>query len=132
MHVTTNGQLEEKPKILAGRASAEATTRIAERHPEWAHSYRALGRTGLTTSGAGFGSYRIHHGVQAHRTALAKALRMGINLIDTSSNYAGGQSERLIGEVLSGLIGQGHLKREEIIVVSKGGYIQGELYNEML
>jgi aryl-alcohol dehydrogenase-like predicted oxidoreductase len=131
MIINSNGDLQEHPALIPGKAMPEATAAIPAKHSEWAESYRTLGRTGLTCSGAGFGTYRVHVRVQEHRAALAKALRMGINLIDTSSNYTGGNSERLIGEVLTGLIGQGIIKREEVIVVSKGGYIQGELFEEM-
>ena len=144
MLIDQNGSLREHPIILPGRATPGATAAIGKRNPDWAAAYRTLGRTGLVCSSAGFGSYRVHRSVQAHRAALAKAIRMGINIIDTSSNYAGGNSERMIGEVLAGLVAPqpttpqppplgrgGGVKREEIIVVSKGGYIQGELYDEM-
>ena len=117
--------------MLTGKATPEATSAIAGVHPDWSAAYRLLGRTGLTVSGAGFGTYRVDRRVQTHRAALAKAIRMGVNLIDTSSNYASGNSERLIGEVLGGLISKDVTKREEIVIVSKGGYIQGELYAEM-
>ncbi len=148
MIVTSNGTLEEHPAVLSGKAMADATTRVLAQHPEWSRAYRILGRTGFTVSSAGFGGYRVHRSVQAHRAALAKAVRMGVNLIDSSSNYAGGNSERMIGEVLAGLItaekistpqppplplrsrGVG-VMREELVVVTKGGYIQGELYEEM-
>ncbi|MDP4199621.1 MAG: aldo/keto reductase [Bacteroidota bacterium] len=129
MHITANGQLEELQ--IAGHATAEATHTIPIRHPEWTDSYRSLGRTGLTVSGAGFGSYRVDHRVASHRAALAKAIRMGVNLIDTSSNYAGGNAERLIGEVLAGLVKQGLTKRDEMVVISKGSYIQGALFEEI-
>lgn len=56
---------------------------------------------------------------------------MGVNIIDTSANYADGNSERLIGEVLKGVFEHGIAKREEMIVVSKGGYLQGENFNRM-
>jgi|GEM_PF-97547 len=144
MLITPDGTLLDHPVVLTGKATPEATAAVALRHPEWAESYRALGRTALVCSGAGFGTYRVHRSVQAHRAALAEAIRMGVNIIDTSSNYAGGNSERMIGEVLSGLttpqpttpqpppLGRGGgVSREEIIVVSKGGYIQGELFDEM-
>ncbi len=127
MLIDQSGALLEHPPILSGKATAEATAGMAARHPDWAGSFKTLGRTGLITSGAGFGSYRVHRSAPVHRAALAHALRMGINLIDTSSNYAGGNSERMIGEVLAGL----GVSREEIIVVTKGGYIQGELFEEM-
>jgi aryl-alcohol dehydrogenase-like predicted oxidoreductase len=52
----------------------------------------------------------------------------GINLIDTSSNYADGGSESLVGEVLENLIASGKRSREKIVVVSKVGYLQGQNY----
>src|SRR5581483_10142419 len=131
MLITPNGEIQERAVEIGGRASIEATAGVPARYPDWSHSYKMLGRTGLTVSAAGFGSYRVHRSVQEHRAALAKAVRMGINIVDTSSNYSSGNSERLIGEVLSGLVVQGQVKREEMIVVSKGGYIQGERFEEM-
>ena len=44
----------------------------------------------------------------------------GVNLIDTSTNYADGSSETCIGNVLA------RQQREELIVVSKVGYVQGQ------
>jgi hypothetical protein len=89
------------------------------------HGYTSLGSTGLTTSRIGFGGYRISLGVDDHRNALEKALQEGCNLIDTSTNYADGQSERLVGTVVKDLIAKRFISREEIIVVSKIGYVQG-------
>ncbi|MGH7206978.1 MAG: aldo/keto reductase, partial [Nitrospiraceae bacterium] len=91
-----------------------------------AHGYTAFGSTGLTTSRLGFGGYRIDTEDDEHREALTKALRSGCNLIDTSTNYTDGESERLIGMVLAELNKRGELKREEVIVVSKIGYVQGQ------
>jgi aryl-alcohol dehydrogenase-like predicted oxidoreductase len=49
-----------------------------------------------------------------------------VNLIDTSTNYMDGDSERLVGSVLHELITDSELTREEVIVVSKIGYVQGD------
>jgi uncharacterized protein YyaL (SSP411 family)/aryl-alcohol dehydrogenase-like predicted oxidoreductase len=89
------------------------------------HGYTTLGSTRLTTSRIGFGGYRISLGVDDHRNALEKALQEGCNLIDTSTNYADGQSERLVGTVVKDLIAKQFLTREEFIIVSKIGYVQG-------
>lgn len=89
------------------------------------HGYTSFGSTGLTTSRIGFGGYRIDIGVEDHRRALEKALQNGCNLIDTSTNYADGGSERLVGAVLKDLITKQVVSRDEIIVVSKIGYVQG-------
>jgi len=85
---------------------------------------RILGKTGLHVSGVGFGTYRIHEAVSEHADALHLALSSGINLIDTSSNYTNGGSERLVGQILKSF------NRQEIVVVGKGGYLQGQLYHE--
>ena len=69
-----------------------------------ADGYTTLGSTGLTTSRIGFGCYRIDVGQPEHRSALTQAIRQGCNLIDTSTNYADGGSERLVGSVLNELM----------------------------
>ncbi len=108
---------------MPGAASVEGTRRYAQRAIDQgipASAYRALGRTGLITSSLGFGSYRIDDRTPEHASALEKALLGGVNLIDTSTNYADGSSESCIGHVLA------RQQREEFIVVSKVGYVQGQ------
>jgi len=90
------------------------------------HGFTTLGSTGLTTGKLGFGGYRTGTEDADHRQALVSALHAGCNLIDTSTNYMDGDSERLVGSVLAELIKKGELKREGIIVVSKIGYVQGQ------
>ena len=119
-----------EPSIY-GYATPEGTTRFRDRFPELAEEFNTLGRTGLICSPVGFGTYRTDVRVAEHKAALTKAIRMGINLIDTSANYAGGNAERMIGEVLNLMITLNEIKREEIIIVSKGGYIQGENYERI-
>ena len=64
--------------------------------------------------------------MEEHREALKLALTSGCNLIDTSTNYGDGHSEKLIGEVLKELTTEGKIRRDQIVVVSKAGYVQGE------
>ena len=81
---------------------------------------RALGSTGLRCHPLGFGCYRIADGNAEHQAALQDYLQRGGNLIDTSANYTDGQSEILVGRVLQ------TYPRDQVIVVTKGGYIQGQ------
>ena len=118
---------------LSGSASPEGTARYVARilsqsrhDAPTEHGYGRFGATGLTTSRLGFGTYRVDTREPEHREALKKALREGVNLIDTSTNYMDGDSERLVGSVLRELIKGNELTREEVIVVSKIGYVQGE------
>ncbi|MBW2523133.1 MAG: DUF255 domain-containing protein [Deltaproteobacteria bacterium] len=113
---------------LGGSATAAGTSRYAERLGAEAKGagYRPLGRTGLVASRLGFGGYRIDERATEHGAALRQALRQGVNLVDTSTNYTDGDSERLIGSALRELIHGGSVARDEVIVVSKIGYVQGE------
>ena len=79
----------------------------------------------------GFGCYRISDKIREHYDSLYKALTSGVNLIDTSSNYSVGGSEVLVGKVVNDLINEGKLKREDLCIVTKGGYIQGKLLAEL-
>ncbi|MEW6283981.1 MAG: aldo/keto reductase, partial [Candidatus Eremiobacterota bacterium] len=74
------------------------------------------GKTGLEVSPLGFGCYRVDDRAPLHRRSLELALQAGVNLVDTSTNYGDGHSERLVGQVLAG---------REAVVVSKIGYLQG-------
>jgi len=91
--------------------------------PEYA--IHTLGKTGLKVNCIGFGGYRIYHNSVEHATALRYALLNGVNLIDTSSNYANGGSEMLIGNLTQEMYERGELSRDDIVIVSKVGYLQG-------
>jgi len=90
--------------------------------------YRSLGKTGFLVSAAGFGCYRVDISSAVHRAAMIEALRAGINIIDTSANYTDGSSELLAGSVIGELIGRNELNRGDVVVATKGGYIQGKNY----
>ncbi|UCD82877.1 MAG: aldo/keto reductase, partial [Desulfobacterales bacterium] len=109
--------------MIPGYATQKATEAHGQKHPL---ACSRLGMTRLTASQAGFGCYRISVGVAHHEKALRRALQEGINLIDTSANYADGGSESLVGQVLGNLIDKGDLARDEVVVVSKVGYLQGQ------
>lgn len=117
---------------LPGHATVQGTAAYASRSMArdgdtgLAHGFTVLGSTGLTTTRLGFGTYRVDMQHADYRDALKKALRASCNLIDTSTNYTDGDSERLVGSVLAELAASGEIRREEIIVVSKIGYLQGQ------
>ena len=104
-------------------ASSESTKSYISKYSDI--KSKILGKTGFHVSICGFGCYRIDDGIAQHQKALEKALLSGINVIDTSSNYSDGGSEILVGKVLKKLISENKIRRENIVVVSKGGYLQG-------
>ncbi|MBI4537761.1 MAG: DUF255 domain-containing protein [candidate division NC10 bacterium] len=111
-----------------GRATREATAGRAERFRSAGstHGYTSLGGTGLTVSRLGFGGYRVDDDTEEHEDALTAALESGCTLIDTSTNYTDGGSERLVGSVLAKRAAGGRPAREAVVVVSKIGYVQGQ------
>jgi uncharacterized protein YyaL (SSP411 family)/aryl-alcohol dehydrogenase-like predicted oxidoreductase len=111
-------------RALAGSATPAGTAAYRRGHDP--AGFGALGSTGLVCSRVGFGGYRVDDETPEHREALLQALRGGCNLVDTSTNYTDGGSERLAGETLGELVRAGTLRREEVVVVSKAGYVQGE------
>jgi len=76
-----------------------------------------------------FGTYRTGLDDPEHEAALTLALKEGIRLIDTSTNYMNGDAERLIAKVIEGVYG-GH-KPDDLEIVSKCGYIQGAILEEV-
>lgn len=61
-----------------------------------------------------------------YRTSIEYGLKNGINFVDTAINYRGMRSERDIGLVLSRLIDNGTINREEIVISTKAGIIPGD------
>jgi aryl-alcohol dehydrogenase-like predicted oxidoreductase len=87
---------------------------------------RPLGKLPARVSPVGFGGYRVDDRVARHREALRLALLSGVNLVDTSTNYGDGHSELLVGKVLREMAAAGEVAREEVVVVTKAGYVQGQ------
>jgi len=110
---------------ILGSATEEGTTRYkakqAQCHPE---HFRRLQH--LWASSIGLGTYLGDPDAktdQLSAEALARALVLGCNFIDTAINYRCQRSERTIGETLERLIAQGTIARDEVILCTKGGYI---------
>ncbi len=82
---------------------------------------RILGRTGLSVSVVGVGTWQFggewgrSYTAADAREVLAAAAACGINLIDTAECYGDHLSERLIGETLPG-------RREDWIIATKWGH----------
>jgi hypothetical protein len=80
----------------------------------------------MTPAKIGFGCYRTDYRVEEHYKSLYKAIRGGITTIDTSSNYVDGRSEILVGNVVTDLINENLITRDDITIITKAGYIQGK------
>jgi len=121
----------QKRGVITGKATSQGTAEYFKRHKNM--PYRERPRTGgLKISRGGFGTYRVGQGedIHEHKLAMQLALTNGINIIDTSANSANGGAEVLVGEVLQQLLEDKKVKREEIVIMSKAGIVQGSSMEE--
>lgn len=112
---------------MAEAATADGTRRFRERQGA-AISPRHFrkGPGGLTVSSIGIGTYLGDPDDvtdTAYGEALVAALALGTNVVDSAINYRAQRSERVIGLALARLIAAGTLRRDEVVVCTKGGYL---------
>jgi len=111
---------------LPGCATADATAAYRQRFLTTfspAHFREALG---LQCSSVGFGTYlgEADDVTDAHyEQAIRCAVVNGCNVLDTAINYRHQRSERVIGRTLSLLSAKDGIRRSEVIVATKGGYL---------
>jgi len=112
---------------LHGHATPDATIAYAERLPGRAadgHFRQAV--TGLTLSSIGLGTYLGQPDEAtdaAYQVAVERALALGCNHLDTAVNYRFQRSERVVGKALAAAVRRGEVRREEVVVAPKGGFV---------
>ena len=110
--------------MMNNSATAEGTAAFAARFPNLPGNYRQA--LGLSISSIGIGTYLGESDAAtdaAYEEAIRAALLGGVNLIDTAVNYRFQRSERVIGKVMREMVAAGEIRREEVVVATKGGYL---------
>src|SRR5687768_17654524 len=111
---------------LQGFATTEGTARYRERFRDSTAENHFRFEQGLWLSSVGVGTYLGGWDEETDRgyaEAIARAVELGANVVDTAANYRFQRSERSIGEALKALTSGGDFAREEIVVCTKGGYL---------
>jgi aryl-alcohol dehydrogenase-like predicted oxidoreductase len=116
--------------MLPGHATPQGTAGYRERFPQLrdaGHFRRPeQGPAELWMSSIGAGTYlgepddATDH---EYTAAIGAALRSGINVLDTAINYRHQRSERNLGAALRQGIDSGEVKRNEVVVCTKAGYL---------
>jgi aryl-alcohol dehydrogenase-like predicted oxidoreductase/nucleoside-diphosphate-sugar epimerase len=57
-----------------------------------------------------------------YQVSLTESILKGINVIDTAINYRNGRSEKVVGKVIDVLINEKKIKRDDVFIITKGGY----------
>lgn len=113
---------------IEGCATTQGTARYRERmiRDESAVADHFRRARDLSLSSVGIGTYLGSWDAETDRAyadAVARAVALGANVIDTAANYRFQRSERSIGTALSRLIDEKTAARDELVVCTKGGYL---------
>ena len=110
---------------LPGHATLEGTRRYSQRFAAAAPGHFRL-RNGLQLSSLGIGTYLGEPDAETdelYSRAVARALELGLNVVDTAINYRFQRSERSVGVALKKLISEGTLARDEVVISTKAGFL---------
>ncbi len=110
---------------IAGCATLQGTTRYRDRFKDIAATNHFSLEQNLCLSSIGVGTYlgSADETTDArYAEAIARAVALGVNVIDSAANYRFQRSERSIGTALQSLTAAGYA-RDEIVVCTKGGYL---------
>jgi aryl-alcohol dehydrogenase-like predicted oxidoreductase len=112
-------------QLVRGFATPEGTARFRDRFAgRLPGHFREA--DGLWLSSIGLGTYLGEPDAATdalYREAVVRAVELGANVLDTAVNYRHQRSERAIGCALADLIRSGKLRREEIFLATKGGFL---------
>lgn len=127
-----NGRLLHCPPMLSGHATGEGTARYRNRFSQlrdaghFRRPQHVPAIAELWFSSIGLGTYLgepTEAADAAYTEAIVAALRSGLNVLDTAINYRHQRSERNIGAALKQLIDSHELRRDEVFVSTKAGYL---------
>ncbi|MGH7394736.1 MAG: aldo/keto reductase [Candidatus Methylomirabilales bacterium] len=115
-----------QPMPTPGFATAEGTAAYRARFAAALPPAHFRDFRGLSLSSIGLGTYLGDPDPETdrlYRGAVVRAVGLGCNVIDSAINYRFQRSERAVGEALRALFTDGGVRREELVVATKGGYV---------
>jgi aryl-alcohol dehydrogenase-like predicted oxidoreductase len=113
--------------MVTGSATAKGTARYAARlGPAVAEGHFRTLDGDVRISSLGLGTYLGPEDAATdvlYQEAIARALALGVNVVDSAVNYRHQRSERAVGTALEEAVRQGRLARDEVLIATKGGFI---------
>jgi len=107
-------------------STLQGTSRYTERFRDVVAAGHFRDAQGFSVSSLGIGTYLGNADERTDRSyteAVERAVRLGINVIDSAANYRFQRSERSIGRALQMLTAEDSFGRDEILICTKGGYL---------
>ena len=114
--------------MISGHATPEGTANFAKRQSNVAKNhFRNFDR--LTLSSVGIGTYLGNSDDSTDKLvqdAIKSSITTGINVIDTAINYRSQKAERSVGRAILELVESGNVKRDEVFISTKNGYVTND------
>lgn len=107
-------------------ATPEGTRRFVEAQPDSRQSNYRQTVDKLWLSSVGLGTYLGDPDDptdDAYQAAFTEAIRLGCNVIDCAINYRFQRSERAVGAWLQRALADSTIRRDEIVIATKGGFV---------
>ncbi|MGA9229971.1 MAG: aldo/keto reductase, partial [Nitrosotalea sp.] len=114
--------------MISGYATSDGTLNYSKRHSTVAKNY-FKSFAGLSLSSVGIGTYLGNPDNATDKLVVESikvSVKSGINVIDTAINYRAQKAERSVGKAVSELIEANDVKRDEIFISSKNGYVTND------
>ena len=114
--------------MISGHATPEGTLNFAKRQSNVAKNH-FRNFDGLALSSVGIGTYLGNPDDLTDRLvqdAIKSSITSGINIIDTAINYRSQKAERSVGRAIAELVESGNVKRDEIFISTKNGYVTND------
>lgn len=114
--------------MITGYATPDDTANFARTHNKVAaNNYKNF--LGLSLSSVGIGTYLGNPDTETDnlvKSSIKQSVNSGINVIDTAINYRSQKAERSVGKAITEMTEVGSIKREEIFLSTKNGYITND------
>ena len=114
--------------MISGFSTTDGTLNYAKRN-QTAHKSHFKQFAGLALSSIGIGTYLGNPDDSTDllvKDAVKKSVSFGINVIDTAINYRSQKAERSVGRAVTELVEEGKVKREELFISTKNGYVTND------
>lgn len=114
--------------MISGHATEVGTVEFARNHTNVsANHFKKF--NGLTLSSIGIGTYLGNADDATDlmvKDAIVRSVTFGVNVIDTAINYRSQKAERSVGKAISQLVKEGKVKRDQLFISTKNGYVTND------